>query len=633
MLNELGTAVSIEFIKATGTTLINKIWAAKNRKNSSEDPVKALNAHLESSFEKCHRLKTVLRDKREYFSKIYATQAFEHDGMRIDHVKLSQIIHQGESIVLQGTGGGGKSMFVRYLWLDYFSRRTDKGPLFIELRSVNSSPDTNLIDHLYYQAVGSQARHLSKAAFEEMLLNGDFLLILDGFDEISLRHAKIFQEQILRLKENYPKSTILVTSREHERFRGWHKFSSTKVLPLNQEECIEVLKRAPFDEEAVKERLIERVKRGLYISHNSFLSNPLLIYMTLLTFHHNPDFSDRMNEFYSQAFDALFYRHDQTKEGIYKREYRTGYNKTQFEKILSLFCLASYFDQKIDFSESEILDYVERAKSLDRDEFGSMKADAFLSDARHNVCVIREDGLQIVFTHRKLQEYFAAFCIARVRNKNMKRVLEHISDRTADEVISMCYELNCEAFREKYLNTYKKEYSGFFRLKRTSSISNRFSELGEFKFVTFIDDFFGRSGRLKRNIESVPIMVRGNSKFRNFFNSIIPIVKANEKDIYFNPAKQNDEADTAIFYEVMSFYYNRGQRPSDMCIIYGPSAPKIEVVVNDELELYESKNIEKLWKKSLIKAYIEGNSQMLFKFVNNETRKLENNSIALEDLL
>jgi len=93
-----------------------------------------------------------------------------------------------------------------------------------------------------------------------------------------------------------------------------------------------------------KARLLKRIKEGLYESHESFLSNPLLAYMMLLTIARNPDIPNRMTAFYEMAFDALYHRHDTVKGGGYVRKYYADIEKMELIRLLSFFCLVTYFD-------------------------------------------------------------------------------------------------------------------------------------------------------------------------------------------------------------------------------------------------------------------------------------------------
>ena len=68
--------------------------------------------------------------------------------------------------------------------------------------------------------------------------------------------------------------------------------------------------------EIFQQKFIDNVKKHLYDKHKSFLSNPLLTTMMLLTFDQFAEIPEKMFLFYEQAFDTLFLKHDATKRRL-----------------------------------------------------------------------------------------------------------------------------------------------------------------------------------------------------------------------------------------------------------------------------------------------------------------------------
>lgn len=129
--------------------------------------------------------------------------------------------------------------------------------------------------------------------------------------------------------------------------------------------------------------------------------------MMLLTFDQFADIPEKVYLFYEQAFDTLFAKHDATKEA-YKRKTYTGLSIDIFKKTLAYFCLASYYDQKHQFTDSEVREYINKSiKMMNYD----IKTEDFLKDLRESVCILQKDGLYWIFTHRSFQEYFSAYCL------------------------------------------------------------------------------------------------------------------------------------------------------------------------------------------------------------------------------
>ena len=69
--------------------------------------------------------------------------------------------------------------------------------------------------------------------------------------------------------------------------------------------------------------------------------------------------SSKRHEFYEDAFNALWRKHDARKG--YQRERYTGLEKTKFLKLLCAFSAVTYIKQAFDIQESDMSNYIEAA--------------------------------------------------------------------------------------------------------------------------------------------------------------------------------------------------------------------------------------------------------------------------------
>jgi hypothetical protein len=604
---------------------IDLIWEkwSNSEKAPKEDVQKALSEHLESTFQKCTKLKTLLQDHQEWFHQIYSTQGFLNADTRITQDDLVELVRSGNTIVLEGLGGGGKSMFVRYLWLKYFADFQDAIPLFIELRNLKNITHNRFIDFLYHTTVKDSSL-LSQNEFQAGLARGDYVVILDGFDEISHTKREHYEHEINRLKELYPKLTLFVTSRPDERFFGWHQFLTISVAPLTKEETLELLSKAPYDETEIK-KLIKKVDQSLYDSHPTFLSNPLLAYMMLVTQSHNPNFSDRMYLFYENAFEALFYRHDKTKPGGYKRELYTSFEKDKYQRILSYFCLKSYHDEKFEFSNQELESYVSQSKLIEKNVFVDMKNADFIKDTIESVCILKIDGLEHSFVHRSFQEYFAAFCIARVASRNLDKLFSKFANRYGDQVLDMAYDLNPDLFREKYILPVYKKYKKFFDLKRESSIFNNFYNLTELSLIIRIRNV-GRN----KNDNFVSYGLGTSSELYDFIQNIRNIASYYHEGLFTNGNRvlrsDFDQAFITIAQPLKAQYKEfKVHFLNNEIHVFGVRTD--DAADENITEQFNSLN----WEKSFSQTYLTGQAKSLHKFVNLEIQAYQNISQKFEE--
>lgn len=277
--------------------------------------------HLRHSFDRCSRVRTILnRDDSVELLSLYVNLKFlkEPDLFIDDYDLLDKICDNGK-FVIYGSGGGGKTIFMKYLWLSVFETRQDRIPLFVELRKFNEITSEDFSAFLFHSIIGNKSK-LKLSDFEQALRGGAFVLLLDGFDEISDDRRVQVEAEILRLSKNYENLSIVVSTRPDQRFHGWQNFASFKVMPLNQKQVIDLIGKLNYNEQ-IKRKFIQRIRKDLYRRHRSFLSSPLLATMMLLTFDQFADIPEKVYLFYDQAFETLFAKHDATKEAYKRKSY------------------------------------------------------------------------------------------------------------------------------------------------------------------------------------------------------------------------------------------------------------------------------------------------------------------------
>lgn len=533
----LGSIVSQGF----GGLLTNLATAYISREKKSikqdlETVKRDLSDHLEQTFNKCNEVKTILNSEKSVQTlSIYVDQRFSVGSKHIDQYAMVDRIRHGESVVILGEGGGGKSMFMRYLWLSYFEKSDGKIPFFIELRTLNALTHKRFLDFVFYSVIKSGST-IRQGEFDLAVRNGEFVFFLDGFDEINFDKRDLIQDLILELKEHNPALTIVVTSRHDERFMGWRGFSTARVQALDEKNAKLLIERADYNPD-LKKKFLQKFSR-LFKEHQDFLSNPLLAYMMLVTFSYNPDIPNKMFLFYEQAFEALYHRHDLTKG--YKRQFHCTLDKMDFIRLASYFCLKTYFDYQLEFSRLEALEIIEQAKKIERIK---VDADKFLDDLIQSVCVLKAEGLTLLFTHRSFQEYFAAYCISRVAIRNVDKLFSRFATRYSDKVLSMVSDINPDLFREKFIAPNAEKFKS--QLDKMSK-AERYEDYAEGIGAVFrVSASEGPSPNLKekrpsfRNGYSISLEYEG--PLSDFFRSLMAVATSREL-VEAIDSRKSDEA-------------------------------------------------------------------------------------------
>ena len=343
-----------------------------------------------------------------------------------------------KAMVVCGNGGCGKSIFMRHVFLSLAHGTTAALPVLVELRGINTLGTSKLLPYVYHSLVLGPGAVISERQFEAAVKAGAIYLILDGFDEVSPEIRSALEKELIELQRNNPSMIMIVTSRHDERFSSWQNFARFSVLPMQKKEVVELLEKLPY-QKAIRNKFAEAVRTTLYDKHESFLSNPLLATMMLITYEQFAQIPDKIHIFYEQAFETLFFRHDTLKEAGFERKRHVDLAIDEFKNCLSALCISTYVKAKYQFTESEILDAISAA--CHHEKLDARPAD-FLRDLIESVCILQRDGILITFTHRSFQEYFSACFISRSPSIDLADLLDKLSLQPQDNVISMALDIN-----------------------------------------------------------------------------------------------------------------------------------------------------------------------------------------------
>jgi hypothetical protein len=221
----------------------------------------------------------------------------------------------------------------------------------------------------------------------------------------------------------------------------------TSTLPLDLDRAVELVQKVPFDD-PVKQKFVGDLRLDLFRRHESFLSNPLLLSIMLLTYRDVAHIPNKLSIFYNQAYESLFQKHDALKSG-FQRERQSGLDIQDFGRAFSAFCIQSYDAREFSFSQLRALEILEHGQKITQLAYDPR---ALLDDALQAVCLLVEEGMEITFAHRSFQEYFVArfihSCPPEVKPKLVKRL---ILSAPTDTVMSLLHELDPYTVEEHYI--------------------------------------------------------------------------------------------------------------------------------------------------------------------------------------
>ena len=372
------------------------------------------------------------------------------DNEQISDRGIISDIRDNQRVIIRGNGGSGKTLFLKKLWNDIFNEPEGRIPVFVELRKFNHF-DTADIKVLIRHSLAVKGE-LSESLFHDIAKDGTFIFVFDGFDEVALDKREALEKQLLELELQYRECGFVVSSRPSETFSGWSRFQIFDVKPFNREQILELIDKTPVAR-TTKTSFSKVLSKSFFKKHQEFLSSPLLALMMLITFRSKADIPDNLNEFYENAFQALFSEHDATKDS-FKRPHFLSI--TEFKRIFACFCMFTYYENKFEFKEAEFVSFIEKAKSfINLNCSPSARIECSTGELIHEfveaVNLVQKDGMDYLFIHRSFQEYFAAYFVIHVDTKKTAELLNLFANRTQDSSLSIAYEMNPSIVEEQYI--------------------------------------------------------------------------------------------------------------------------------------------------------------------------------------
>ena len=405
----------------------------------------AYEKYLINTEQKNSKIKTIIyrRVPKDLYS-FYECIGVSCNGKTISTENINNLFTLGNKLIVTGTGGVGKSILFKHLFLNTIAE-TGLIPVLLELRSFNICDirDISMFEAIY-KSLCDNGFELSEEYFEYSMQEGGYVIFLDGYDEVNRDKAEKVTGEIIALAEKYNRNKYLLSSRPSEEFIGWNDFCEVETLKLNKQQALDLIKKIDFDKSA-KETFYNELNNSLYEKYKSFASNPLLLNIMLLTFQKHASIPDRLNDFYEEAFVTLFNVHDATKDS-YVRDIRSGLGCEDFKLIFSYICFKSYFNGEFQFSEARLRSYIQSARQkFDRYTFG---VEEFQEDLTQSVCMLVKEGMTYHFSHRSFQEYFAAWYTCKlvddVQSKLLLNWIKESDSVFSDSYFQMLFDLQSE---------------------------------------------------------------------------------------------------------------------------------------------------------------------------------------------
>ncbi|HDM8194168.1 TPA: NACHT domain-containing protein [Vibrio harveyi] len=347
-------------------------------------------------------VKTILNpDSIKRLDDIYFDKTVAYDSCHFELFSQFRRPH----VLIEGGPGQGKSLFLRKLCLNE-AKGSSLIPIFIEFRNLKfeQSLRVELIE-----AINELGVSLDSSMFDFVAKSKKVVLFLDGFDEIPNGSRRKIARELENIGRAYPDLKMLISSRPDAGMGGSYYFTKIKIDPMPlaiQKEFIEHIYECPHQCRSINDIL----------DSSTFLSevtvSPLLLTLFAITYNSRQFKPDSLSEFYSLIFPTMLYRHDRMKVG-FERERKSKLTDFQMQKVFDSLSFLSLQDNNTRFSAYEFSSYLEKVIKIERLE--ENLEDFLITDISDITALIVKDGYDdYSYTHKSIQEYFAAVFINRL---------------------------------------------------------------------------------------------------------------------------------------------------------------------------------------------------------------------------
>ena len=378
-------------------------------------------------YERNYRTKTILhRSEPIELKKVYQPLFLEKmtdrwSGLipefnRISTETIEPLFDEGNFITIIGSAGSGKSTLVKHLLVNAIHANY-KIPIKVELRYLNNYNE-GLLKYINEEIIKFTEIAERESIIERMLQSGEFVFFFDGYDEVSSNKKEQVTNDISRITKKYKDNKYILTSRPFvnvEMFDGFRNLLVCEMSPADIKSFVKRQFNDDIKEQELANKIIETIENDKKKTYKSFLSNPLLLSMFILTYQTDSYVPQRRSDYYLQVFNTLYSSHDTQSKLGFVRERITKLSKEDYMEILKRFSFKSYIDQEYTFTISY---FDEKINSIKKNLQLSFNNDSLLEDFKVAIGILIEEGSEITYPHRSLQEYFAALYIASLTSQN-----------------------------------------------------------------------------------------------------------------------------------------------------------------------------------------------------------------------
>jgi hypothetical protein len=372
------------------------------------------------------------------------------------------------NIVVQGTVGQGKSIFLRYLCSQELTRG-EAIPVFLELRHYDGSLP---LRSLVLEALRTLRLEMDDELLDVFAERGRLTLLLDAFDEVDEEHVGSVISQLEELSKRYERLRIIVTSRPDSGIEKSAHFRVFQLAPLESDELAPVIERLTGSAKLAHEIATAVRKSAAGIS--SLLTTPLMVTLLVFTYKAEQRVPEQLSEFYDGLFQLLLARHDKSKPG-YSRKRRCKVADRVMREVFEALCFLARRARQLSFTEEGIHSIAKEAIKLTQI---AVDVDDYVSDIRRITCLLLEEGGRYQFIHKSVAEYHAACFIRRQPQDTAIRFYQQLINEKWvgwHQELEFLWETDTYRFDKHFLLPKLQNYAGRVHLDDEENVKRAFS--------------------------------------------------------------------------------------------------------------------------------------------------------------
>ncbi|MEA9411905.1 NACHT domain-containing protein [Flavobacterium sp. PL02] len=413
--------------------------------------------YIDNFYDKYSKTKTfIYRDEKVNFYDIFFPVNIKSNTKIFDLIgDLKVLFKKGNYITIIGSAGSGKSMLMKHIFLSTV-KQSFRIPIVIELRNLTDF-NGNITDYVSSILTRNQLGK-SPRIVDRILKEGNFIFLLDGYDEIYSSAKNRITNDIEEFVDMYSKNIFVLTSRPGSNAESLQRFDNYYVQALDSVQIDDFIKQQfkNHENEESLERILSVIKKTENEDYRDYLTNPLLLSMFIFTFNAYPELPKYKSKFYWNVFDTLCTKHDSfTKKGFWLHERKSNLLNDDFENILKWLSYATIFKGKYNFD----YEYFKKTLLEILSKLGlKCELDNLIYDLTVSISIIIQDGTDYTFPHKSLQEYFTASLIKGLNDPQKQKVysekfeqIENFSTGGKINLYKLCQEMDKIYFSKMFL--------------------------------------------------------------------------------------------------------------------------------------------------------------------------------------